>query len=104
MTQDPNVLKTIGGKFLLFNLRHIVDAPDLVEVREVIGTQATVLEVSVEPGDIRRIIGRQGRTAEALRELLIAIGGKEGRRYMLEILEPENISRGRRVEYQTRRR
>ena len=70
-------------------IRALVDFPDQVRVSTVSGRQAVILEVAVHPEDVRRIIGKKGRTAEALREILVNLGSKEGRRYLMEIVEPE---------------
>jgi len=67
--------------------RALVDHPENVEVRSVEGSQATVLELRVHPEDLGKVIGRQGRTAKAIRTLLGASGMKVRRRYTLEILE-----------------
>ena len=70
-------------------IRGLVDEPAEVNLRVLEGRQSVAFEVEVAPPDIRRVIGRQGRTADAIRELLMSYGGKEGRRYLLEILEPQ---------------
>jgi predicted RNA-binding protein YlqC (UPF0109 family) len=67
--------------------RALVDHPDEVQVRAVDGEQVTVLELRVHPEDIGKVIGRQGRTAKAIRTLLGAAGMKMQKRYTLEILE-----------------
>jgi hypothetical protein len=67
--------------------RALVDAPDTVEVRETKGEHATVYELKVAPGDIGKVIGKQGRTARSIRTLLGAVGIKLNRRFSLEILE-----------------
>ncbi len=72
---------------LIAIIQKLVDNPDRVRVKEVRGEHSTVLEVSLDKADIRRVIGKGGRIAGALRELLISIGGKEGRRYFLELPE-----------------
>lgn len=68
-------------------VRAIVDRPEEVGVSEIEGTQATVLEVRVGKGDHGKLIGRKGRIANAIRELLVNFGGKSHRRYILEIIE-----------------
>ena len=68
-------------------VRAIVDRPEEVEVSEIEGTQATVLEVRVARRDHGKLIGKRGRIANAIRELLINFGGKTHRRYILEIIE-----------------
>ena len=65
----------------------LVDVPDEVQVREVQGEQTTVLELRVPPGDLGKVIGKQGRTARSVRTLLGAAGMKLNRRVTLEILE-----------------
>ncbi len=65
----------------------LVDNPDEVNVTEVEGEQTTVLELRVREEDLGKVIGRQGRTARALRTLLSAAGMKVHKRFVLEILE-----------------
>ncbi|HUQ92590.1 MAG TPA: KH domain-containing protein [Bryobacteraceae bacterium] len=67
--------------------RSLVDTPEEVVVREVAGEQVTVLELRVAPSDLGKVIGKQGRTARAIRTLLGASGMKLNRRFTLEILE-----------------
>lgn len=65
----------------------LVDTPAEVQVREVPGEQATVLELRVAPSDLGNVIGKQGRTARSIRTLMGAVGMKLNRRFSLEILE-----------------
>ncbi|MEK9180780.1 MAG: KH domain-containing protein [Patescibacteria group bacterium] len=65
----------------------LVDVPDQVSVREVLGEQVTVLELRVANSDTGKVIGRQGRTARSIRIILGAVGMKLNRRFTLEILE-----------------
>ena len=65
----------------------LVDVPSQVRVDEIEGTSSMVLELSVAPEDMGRIIGRKGRVANAMRTLLRVLGGKEGKRVTLEIVE-----------------
>lgn len=67
--------------------RALVDEPDHVSVKEVDGEQAIVLELKVAPNDLGKVIGKQGRTARAMRTLLGAAGMKLHKRFTLEILE-----------------
>jgi uncharacterized protein len=67
--------------------RALVDHPEGVQVRAVEGSQVTVLELRVHPEDLGKVIGRQGRTAKAMRTLLGAAGMKLHKRFTLEILE-----------------
>lgn len=67
--------------------KSLVDSPDQVEVREVAGEQTSVLELRVAPDDLGKIIGKQGRTAKAIRIILSAAAAKIRKRAVLEILE-----------------
>ena len=65
----------------------LVDHPEEVKISEVQGHHAHIIEVDVAKEDRGKIVGRRGATADALRTLLKAASGKEGKRYILEIIE-----------------
>lgn len=65
----------------------LVDHPEDVEVKSVDGQQVTVIELRVHREDLGKVIGRQGRTAKAMRTILGAAGMKLRKRLTLEILE-----------------
>ena len=67
--------------------RSLVDHPDDVQVSEVEGEQTTVLELKVAKEDLGKVIGKQGRTARAIRTVLGAASTKLKKRSVLEILE-----------------
>ena len=67
--------------------RALVDHPDEVQVQVIEGERTTVLELRVAPGDLGKVIGRQGRTARSMRTILNAAGMKLKKRFALEILE-----------------
>jgi len=67
--------------------KSLVDNPEQVEVRESEGEQGAVLELSVSREDLGKIIGKQGRTARAIRTLLGAVSAKTKKRVLLEIIE-----------------
>jgi len=67
--------------------KSLVDQPDAVKVTEVEGERTSVIELSVAKEDMGRIIGKQGRTATAMRTLLNAAGMKQEKRTILEIVE-----------------
>ena len=67
--------------------RALVDSPDEVAVNEIDDGGATVLELRVAPQDLGKVIGKQGRTARAIRTLLRAAGMKSRKRFVLEIVE-----------------
>lgn len=65
----------------------LVDNPDEVKVTEIEGEKTTVYELRVSQSDLGKVIGREGRTAKAMRTILGAAGTKIGKRCDLEILE-----------------
>jgi hypothetical protein len=67
--------------------KSLVDRPDDVKVTEVEGERTTVYELRVSQGDLGKVIGKQGKTARAMRTILGAAGTKVGKRCVLEILE-----------------
>jgi uncharacterized protein len=73
-----------------FLVAALVDYPDDIELHVVEGGQTTILELKVHPADVGKVIGRQGRTANALRTLLQAHASRERRRVVLEIIESRN--------------
>ena len=65
----------------------LVDTPEQVEVSEVVGEQISVIELRVAKGDMGKVIGKQGRTAKAMRTILSAASAKVHKRTVMEILE-----------------
>ena len=75
-------------EFIEYIAKHLVDNPDYVEVEEREPEEnKVVLALKVNPDDVGKVIGKQGRTAQAMRTLLTAIAAKEGQRAILEILD-----------------
>lgn len=70
-----------------FVAKSLVDKPDEVQVTEVEGEQASILELRVAKEDLGKVIGKQGRTVRALRTILGAASSKAKKRAVLEILE-----------------
>ncbi len=70
-----------------FMAKSLVDNPDQVEVNEVASEQTTVIELKVSKEDLGKVIGKQGRTARAMRTVLNAAGTKMQKRSVLEIVE-----------------
>jgi uncharacterized protein len=74
-------------ELIAFITRALVDDPEAVEVKAIEGERTIIFEVSVAPDDLGKIIGREGRTARALRTLLAATSARHHKRAVLEILE-----------------
>jgi uncharacterized protein len=67
--------------------RNLVDDPDAVSVTEVPGDGSVILKLSVAPEDMGKVIGRRGRTARAIRDVVRAAGTKSGVTAVVEIVE-----------------
>ncbi|HOW57101.1 MAG TPA: KH domain-containing protein [Smithellaceae bacterium] len=65
----------------------LVDNPDKVDVTEIAGEQSSVIELRVAKEDLGKVIGKQGRTAKAIRTILSAASTKIHKRALLEIIE-----------------
>jgi predicted RNA-binding protein YlqC (UPF0109 family) len=74
--------------FIEYLIKHLVDKPDEVHVKEIAGEKTVVFELHVGDGDMGKVIGRKGQTARALRTILSAVSAKQGQRSVLEILDP----------------
>lgn len=72
---------------IIFVAKNLVDEPDAVQVEAVEGERAVIYELSVAPDDLGKVIGKDGRTARALRTLLAATSAKLQKRAVLDIVE-----------------
>ena len=70
-----------------FMAKVLVDSPDDVEVTEIVGEQSSVIELRVAREDLGKVIGKQGRTARAMRTILSAASTKLKKRAVLDIIE-----------------
>jgi len=68
-------------------VRALVDVPESVRISEIVGEQTTVFELVVAKEDLGKVIGKQGKTAKALRTILTAASTKLRKRSVLEIIE-----------------
>ncbi|MBI2251363.1 MAG: KH domain-containing protein [Armatimonadetes bacterium] len=73
-------------ELLVYLAKSLVDTPDSVVVNEVQGERSTILELRVASEDMGKVIGKQGRIAQALRTIVKAAATKEGKRVMIEII------------------
>ncbi len=80
--------------FVEYVTKALVDHPEEVDVREIDSERAVIFELRLNQTDIGKVIGKSGRTITAIRTLLTSAAAKQGKRAMLEIIEPE----GRRTE------
>jgi len=89
--QLPNLEAGGGGnamkELVIYLAKALVNHPDEVEVKEIQGETAAILELRVAKDDLGRIIGKQGRTAKSIRTLLNAVASRTNRKVVLEIVE-----------------
>ncbi len=72
---------------IVYIAQALVDHPDQVEVKEIAGEKTLIYELRVGQGDLGKVIGKEGRTAKAIRSIITAAAMKVGKRAQLEILE-----------------
>jgi len=75
------------SEIISFITKALVDDPDAVEVQTVEGDKTLIVELTVAPTDLGKVIGKDGRTARAMRTLLSATSARQSKRAVLEILE-----------------
>ena len=80
-------------EFVEYVVKAIVEKPDAVKVNRKLDEMGVLLELTVDPEDMGKIIGKEGRTAKSLRTLLRLVGVKANARINLKIIEPEGGSR-----------
>ena len=76
-------------QFVEMIVKEIVDYPDDVKVERTVDERGVFIQLSINPEDMGKVIGKEGRTAKALRTLLRIVGAKENARVNLKIVEPE---------------
>lgn len=82
MTQEQSMKELVE-----FVARALVDDIGRIEVTEISGSQTTIIELKVAKEDIGKVIGRQGRTADAIRTILSCAAAKLNKRYNLQIID-----------------
>ncbi len=80
--------------FIEYVVKAIVDNPDEVKVDRKVDEMGVLIELSVDPADMGKVIGKEGRTAKAIRTLLRVLGAQTNARINLKIIEPEGSDEG----------
>src|SRR5579872_2815728 len=80
-------MSSIDEQFVEFVVKSLVNKPDAVKVERRIDEKGVLLELTVDPEDLGRVIGKRGATAQSLRTLLRALGTKNDARYNLKIID-----------------
>jgi predicted RNA-binding protein YlqC (UPF0109 family) len=80
-------MSSIDQQFVEFIVKSLVSNPDSVSVERRIDEKGVLLELTVDPEDLGRVIGKRGATAQSLRTLLRALGTKNDARYNLKIVD-----------------
>lgn len=76
-------------EFVDYVVKTLVDNPDKVETSRTIDERGVLIELKVDPADMGKIIGKEGKTAKSIRTLLRVVGAKNDARVNLKIVEPE---------------
>lgn len=74
-------------ELVFFVAKALVDHVDQIEISEIAGNQTNIIELKVAKEDIGKVIGRQGRTADAIRTILNCAAAKLSKRYILQIID-----------------
>ena len=82
-------------EFVEMVVKQIVDNPDKVKAERKIDEMGVLIELTVDPEDMGKIIGKEGRTAKSIRTLLRVLGAKEHARVNMKIIEPEGYEGSR---------
>lgn len=90
-------------KFIEDVVKAIVDNPDKVSTERTIDERGVLIQLTVAPEDMGKIIGKEGRTAKAIRTLLRVFGAKNDARLNLKIVEPEGYDRPEKKEYEEKK-
>lgn len=77
-------------EFVEYIVKNLVDNPDEVQINEIGGTHTLIIELKVQKSDIGKIIGKKGKTINAIRTLLMSVASRNGIRVNLEILEEDD--------------
>lgn len=88
-------MSSIDQQFVEFIVKSLVSNPDAVQIERRIDEKGVLLELTVDPEDLGRVIGKRGATAQSLRTLLRALGTKNDARYNLKIVDNGEPGAGR---------
>jgi len=88
-------MSSIDQQFVEFIVKSLVSKPDAVSIERRIDEKGVLLELTVDPEDLGRVIGKRGATAQSLRTLLRALGTKNDARYNLKIVDNGEPGAGR---------
>jgi len=84
-------MSTIDQQFVEYIVKSLVGNPDAVTIERRIDEKGVLLELTVDPEDLGRVIGKRGATAQSLRTLLRALGTKNDARYNLKIVDNDQF-------------
>ena len=74
-------------EFIAYVIRNLVDSPEDVKIELFDGLKSSVVEIRVHEDDVAKLVGRQGRTIKALRQIAMTIAARIGRKVRLEIVQ-----------------
>lgn len=94
-------MSSIDQQFIEYIVKSLVGKPDAVSITRTIDEKGVLLELTVDPEDLGRVIGKRGSTAQSLRALLRALGTKNDARYNLKIVDVDRPEGERNLSYDT---
>ncbi len=74
-------------EFIAYMIRNLVDSPEDVKIEIFDGSKSSVVEIRVNDKDVAKLVGRQGRTIKALRQIAMTVAARLGRKVRLEIVQ-----------------
>ena len=83
---------TIDEQFVEYVVKSLVGNPDAVKIARRVDEKGVLLELTVDPEDLGRVIGKRGATAQSIRTLLRALGTKQEARYNLKIVDVDRLA------------
>ena len=94
-------MSSIDQQFIEYIVKSLVGKPEAVSITRTIDEKGVLLELTVDPEDLGRVIGKRGSTAQSLRALLRALGTKNDARYNLKIVDVDRPEGERNISYDT---
>lgn len=79
----------LDADFIEYVVKQLVEKPEAVQINRTVDEMGVLIQLTVDPSDMGRVIGKEGRTAKALRTLLRVLGAKNNSRVNLKIIEPD---------------
>ncbi len=74
-------------KYIEFIIKNLVNHPEEIKINRIDGTKETIIEIRVHQDDVGKVIGKNGSVVRALRTIVSAVGNREKKNYILEVID-----------------